>query len=865
MIYLRSISYLFPHSNIFYRARNLGNVQNNKKIIQMIGKTGEDYNNDATPTVWVSGEQDKLGMITGINLAAASLFGYNKTELLNRKVNYLMPQVYGKYHDAFLENYLNAGEQSLIAKNKERLVFGKNKSNYVFPVNLSLRAVQSINQGIQFIATFRIEKNFKNAAHVLTQPDGTIDSLSSSAINLLKIDLKSITQKKANIQDFVPNIIDERLTMFSTNSNAGRASATVTFVHPRDSEYLYENEAQSSNLTCYLYELVYLGGREYGGYHFRFERIIDKSVLNTPGDKKAKISNFQFKFEKDQASIIGEYIEPSSGTEFQSRATEEEIYSGYQNTEQLMSEFAGAKDMMISSAKRSQGDDEERVKIDYGIGIKVLRLIGGRPQEIEEENRDGEEDEDGGDSFSSNQQSQGKQNQQASQQDGDMQEEGSYRDFSTTFKSRKALTSIVNDKTPPSSIRSLRWTANLLGAILLVIGLLNYILAISKFDAINTDITLLDESNIRLAEMMNALSKIRDLYLVNIGLLSDTYVEATLRADLAASLDLAKNIKQSLEQQTSILSAPHIALLNSPVIKLTSLDGTISYKGLTQATEEIISKAYNIVSLDLADITVDNNDYFYVTYNLMNDYYLGLKASSEYYAVELFEKVNEKGGDFLILLLSSIASLILALLILFPILFQVNRTREKVISLFLDIPEKTVRGLYNKCETFISNLQVGEDEEMISEVDEDELEKQTEDNGAQDFIQRRRRKRFKNSGRNHRSLYLQIIGVALVLEAYFIYVYIGENLLLKNISTLMPELNSTSVAEAYFSFSNNAERQLFIDSTFPIINSDSYTVSKNNIEAVYNLDSLILEVNSFKLCDLFIAILGRFNKSKDSF
>jgi len=72
------------------KARTIMNVNTNKKTGNF-GGAGDDYTNDAIPTVHVSGDTEKFGVITGINLAAASLFGYNKTELINRKVNVLMP------------------------------------------------------------------------------------------------------------------------------------------------------------------------------------------------------------------------------------------------------------------------------------------------------------------------------------------------------------------------------------------------------------------------------------------------------------------------------------------------------------------------------------------------------------------------------------------------------------------------------------------------------------------------------------------------------------------------------------------------------------------------------------------------------
>jgi hypothetical protein len=50
------------------------------------------------------------------------------------------------------------------------------------------------------------------------------------------------------------------------------------------------------------------------------------------------------------------------------------------------------------------------------------------------------------------------------------------------------------------------------------------------------------------------------------------------------------------------------------------------------------------------------------------------------------------------LLVLSAISITVAMCILFPVLIKVNKTKEEVLSLFLDIPENTVKALYLKCE-----------------------------------------------------------------------------------------------------------------------------------------------------------------------
>ena len=64
--------------------------------------------------------------------------------------------------------------------------------------------------------------------------------------------------------------------------------------------------------------------------------------------------------------------------------------------------------------------------------------------------------------------------------------------------------------------------------------------------------------------------------------------------------------------------------------------------------------------------------------------------------------------------------------------------------LFLDIPESEVRSLYIKCETFVNNLQLGEDDEMMSVLNESK----DGNHIAEDSSDKRKRKKrkFKDTG-----------------------------------------------------------------------------------------------------------------------
>lgn len=100
----------------------------------------EDLSNESLGTVMLHSETDKLGVICNVNMALCSLLGYTKTDLLNRRVTILMPELYARYHDGFLESYLNSNSESRVINNTI-YAHVKTKANYIFPSGLTVRLV----------------------------------------------------------------------------------------------------------------------------------------------------------------------------------------------------------------------------------------------------------------------------------------------------------------------------------------------------------------------------------------------------------------------------------------------------------------------------------------------------------------------------------------------------------------------------------------------------------------------------------------------------------------------------------------------------------------------------------------------------
>ncbi len=53
-----------------------------------------DFKTEYRPTIIISGEDDNMGHIVNINMAASSILDYTNIELESKNVNYLMPSPY---------------------------------------------------------------------------------------------------------------------------------------------------------------------------------------------------------------------------------------------------------------------------------------------------------------------------------------------------------------------------------------------------------------------------------------------------------------------------------------------------------------------------------------------------------------------------------------------------------------------------------------------------------------------------------------------------------------------------------------------------------------------------------------------------
>eukprot|EP00826_Nyctotherus_ovalis_P015648 TRINITY_DN14469_c0_g1_i2.p1 TRINITY_DN14469_c0_g1~~TRINITY_DN14469_c0_g1_i2.p1 ORF type:complete len:453 (+),score=149.66 TRINITY_DN14469_c0_g1_i2:196-1554(+) len=153
--------------------------------------------------VHISGNDESLGKIVNVNQAVTRVFGYTKTEVINHSVNVLMPVIFAKEHDNFLERFFKTGQQILLSA--EKTLYALNREGFCFSVQLFVRQVPDLSEGIQYVGMMRqIQDNFD---YVLTDQRGVIDSFSLGVSSLFAFPPSFTKENDINIQILAPKLI----------------------------------------------------------------------------------------------------------------------------------------------------------------------------------------------------------------------------------------------------------------------------------------------------------------------------------------------------------------------------------------------------------------------------------------------------------------------------------------------------------------------------------------------------------------------------------------------------------------------------------------------------------------------------------
>lgn len=203
---LNLFNFIFYRYVEFYRSRRLEfeKLKSQEQIKKRLFEKSEvDVFSSEHGTIYIDLIEER-GKILKITRNVCSMFGYPKNEMMEMNIDGYMPSIFARCHDRFLCNFIEKGEITLL-KEKQRIIFGKNKKHFIFPFNIRLK-VENTNEGA-FGACALLTKLSINKEYILFSKKGCIDEMSEGIYRrifepLLQADVGRV--RRLNIMKIMP-------------------------------------------------------------------------------------------------------------------------------------------------------------------------------------------------------------------------------------------------------------------------------------------------------------------------------------------------------------------------------------------------------------------------------------------------------------------------------------------------------------------------------------------------------------------------------------------------------------------------------------------------------------------------------------
>ena len=210
-IYDKNIKKL-THFSIFFKI-----VLHNKamasqiqdQIVQIRGKFVKILNisdvffSEENCFIKIKKSSDRSWIITYASIHFHNIFGYKSSDIVGNDIEILMPEIIGKSHYKFMDNYIHTAVQSKI--NNSTQVLAKNSSNYLIFPNLCVKFVNSLNNGLELLGHFQKSSTFLQG--LLINKFGRIECMSQSLSNLFNITQSQLNSKSIYFQYICPELL----------------------------------------------------------------------------------------------------------------------------------------------------------------------------------------------------------------------------------------------------------------------------------------------------------------------------------------------------------------------------------------------------------------------------------------------------------------------------------------------------------------------------------------------------------------------------------------------------------------------------------------------------------------------------------
>ena len=154
----------------------------------------------------VKSSASSLGNVAKVNSAINEVFEYNKGEIVGSEINRIMAPFFARNHANYVEKFIKLSRSTTLYSTK--LVFGLNKSGFVFPLWIVLKQFIDNLGALEYVAMLKPLKTKKyEADYIILNEFGIIDGLSKGICEQLLLEPEFFKRNQVNILLISPKLV----------------------------------------------------------------------------------------------------------------------------------------------------------------------------------------------------------------------------------------------------------------------------------------------------------------------------------------------------------------------------------------------------------------------------------------------------------------------------------------------------------------------------------------------------------------------------------------------------------------------------------------------------------------------------------
>ena len=823
-----------------------------------------------------------------------NLLGYMKSEIIGKKIEILMPKIFADGHARMLSETIKKmhlkqhSNRNSYRENDKKTVFlvSKTKMGYLMPLTSKFTIYEDTDFSNSFIIKSEMEaKDTKSvyAYYILTKNDFSVDSISSSAINL-GISMDLLNKYVIQLSNLIRTNNLERINLIEKISEFEEEPKEIVWVfpdliYPKEEVNKFRNE-NMQDLVMSSYKKKYgmqISVMKYNedeiiGYVFKFielKKKEDKEIslkdYVPQGNKEIIFDLLSLNYirtilvtKKSGHRNLRDREEQSENDKIVKKSTGEKIKkkndSGLEDIQESSDEDK-KKDIVLNKEKLLELQTKEIKDIEnfinllpyYGSDVSLERHrpnkerypvgrgheplikieLGQFTKKIEERIR---ANPDLMKRFRGSKESEGN-IQSGGMNSGEQKIDNDYNhEFSSDTST--SLANIFNSK----SIVCIKITSAILFLIIILITSLEFVFTFLNIQNIKKQIQIMDKSY----QLLNIIGYTK--YFITEAILANEYENYTIiEKNSINKIVYTNNIKKELSEYRQNFSDIYGEFSSSSIdtfskeyknfVQNTNVTIFSLSNGLEMNDTQPYSTAMNripttvfyvsTISEGIITLNIKDRNYYELMHNLLNGYFIALRDVTNILVDDAI-KSSKLSLVSTLLFIGSFFCSILFLLIIWKMLNNFMEDREKPINLFLTIKKKIFEDLKNASESFSNKLL---NKFFGNEDNEEESQKDYQTNIKVtdiNIIKFKSPNEYKtNSKKNKEHLrnFMKLIIFFLILEAYITFKFCFSNSTINNNKKFIIVFNLTQNSHVDTVLSINVMKSYFYNSSIPILNA----------------------------------------------